>query len=80
MPMRTVRCTEIIVVNFTIHYIGVGRSKAGTKSPDFERDVCDLSENHGGTHWVAKLLESIFDHWSRGAVQEIMLFMRRIGG
>ena len=41
--------------------LGIGGSKFGTQSPDFERDLYDLGQDHIGTRRAAKLLKFIFD-------------------
>ena len=42
--------------------LGIGWSKVGTQSPDFERELYDLGQDHGETRWAAELLKFIFDH------------------
>ena len=42
--------------------LGIGWSKVGTQSPDFERELYDLGQDHGGTRRAAELLKFIFDH------------------
>ena len=42
--------------------LGIGGSKVGTQSPDFEWDLYDLGQDHGGTRRAAELLKFIFDH------------------
>ena len=42
--------------------LGIGGSKVGTQSPDFERELYDLGEDHDGTRRAAELLKFIFDH------------------
>ena len=42
--------------------LGIGGSKVGTQSPDFERYLYDLGQDHGGTRRAAELLKFIFDH------------------
>ena len=42
--------------------LGIGVSKVGTQSPDFERELYDLGQDHGGTRRAAELLKFIFDH------------------
>ena len=42
--------------------LGIGGSKVGTQSPDFERELCDLGQDHGGTRRAAELLKFIFDN------------------
>ena len=52
--------------------------KGWNQSPDFERDLYDLGQDHGGTRRAAELLKYIFDHWQRPNAQEKMLFKRGI--
>ena len=40
-------------------FMGIGGSKFGTQSPDFERDLYDLGQDHYETRWAAELLEYI---------------------
>ena len=40
--------------------LGIGGSKVGTQSPDFERELYDLGQDHGGTRRAAELLKFIF--------------------
>ena len=42
--------------------LGIGWSKVGTQSPDFERELYDLGQGHDGTRRAAELLKFIFDH------------------
>ena len=42
--------------------LGIGGSKVRTQSPDFERYLYDLGQDHGGTPRAAELLKFIFDH------------------
>ena len=42
--------------------LGIGWSKVGTQSPDFERELYDLGQDHGVTRRAAELLKFIFDH------------------
>ena len=32
-------------------FIGIRKSKFGTNSPDFERELYDLGQDHDGTPW-----------------------------
>ena len=42
--------------------LGIGGSMVGTQSPDFEWELYDLGQDHGGTLRAAELLKFIFDH------------------
>ena len=42
--------------------LGIGGSKVGTQSPDFERELYDLGQDHGGTPRAAELSKFIFDY------------------
>ena len=41
--------------------LGIWWSKVGTQSPDLERELYDLGQDHGGTRRAPELL-NIFDH------------------